>query len=281
MTEPLDLDAIRRRLAAWDADQPGQPDIWTFVEDVRALLAAVERLTAERDRFREHSVTLNTVGFRMADALGQVPEGDDAVMGNPVAQASELIEQRNELHERLCVIEGERDGVREELARTVGELDDARADRDRYRTAAVQIREARRRLSSRLIASAYLLDVPFTNAPDHSPWTGIKAALYALDVAVDACATQTPGVDSGTSEARTAGSGDTAAESEPIPAELSTHYGPTATDPEPGKEWHDDCGGEVYSFKEGRICSKCEMAEDAPAAHGDAGPADLGTREDT
>lgn len=41
------------------------------------------------------------------------------------------------------------------------------------------------------------------------------------------------------------------------PTTLDTHYGPTADDPEPGKVWHRGCGGEVWGFKEGRICSKC------------------------
>lgn len=68
----------------------------------------------------------------------------------------------------------------------LAEVERLTAERDRFRAAAVRIREARRRLSSRLIASAHLLDVPFTDAPDHSPWTGVKAALYALDAAVDA-----------------------------------------------------------------------------------------------
>lgn len=44
--------------------------------------------------------------------------------------------------------------------------------------------------------------------------------------------------------------------------ELRTHYGPTINDPNPGTEWHYDCGGMIYSFREGRICSKCGAGED-------------------
>jgi hypothetical protein len=42
---------------------------------------------------------------------------------------------------------------------------------------------------------------------------------------------------------------------------LDWHYGPTATDPEPGRMWCNDCGGEVYGFKEGYVCNGCGRAE--------------------
>lgn len=32
------------------------------------------------------------------------------------------------------------------------------------------------------------------------------------------------------------------------------HYGPTATDPDPGKMWHYSCGGEVLYLGDGYIC---------------------------
>jgi hypothetical protein len=38
-----------------------------------------------------------------------------------------------------------------------------------------------------------------------------------------------------------------------------THLGPTDSDPDPGKRWHYDCGGEVLTFKEGSICSECNQ----------------------
>ena len=46
--------------------------------------------------------------------------------------------------------------------------------------------EAKRRLKAHIVASAHLLDAPFSNAPEQSPWTRIKAAVTALDAAVDA-----------------------------------------------------------------------------------------------
>lgn len=41
--------------------------------------------------------------------------------------------------------------------------------------------------------------------------------------------------------------------------ELRWHYGPTDADPEPGKMWHYDCGGEVWYFDGGPICTKCKQ----------------------
>jgi hypothetical protein len=37
--------------------------------------------------------------------------------------------------------------------------------------------------------------------------------------------------------------------------ELRWHYGPTATDPDPGKMWCCDCGGEVMIFDDAYVCS--------------------------
>ena len=36
----------------------------------------LEQLVAERNRYREHSVLLNSVGWRIAEALGDVDPGD-------------------------------------------------------------------------------------------------------------------------------------------------------------------------------------------------------------
>lgn len=43
---------------------------------------------------------------------------------------------------------------------------------------------------------------------------------------------------------------------------LRWHYGPTTEDPDPGKMWHYECGGEVWSFKEGMICRRCGASQD-------------------
>ena len=47
-----------------------------------------------------------------------------------------------------------------------------------------------------------------------------------------------------------------------VPEPFAWHYGPTSGDPDPGKMWHYDCGGEVWGFKEGYICGKCEKGAD-------------------
>jgi hypothetical protein len=52
--------------------------------------------------------------------------------------------------------------------------EDAARDRDD------QIRRAARRLVARIIANAHLLDVPFSDAPDRSPWTELKRDMNAL-----------------------------------------------------------------------------------------------------
>ena len=40
------------------------------------------------------------------------------------------------------------------------------------------------------------------------------------------------------------------------------HHGPTADDPDPGKLWCYDCGGEVYHLADGVICSGCGKQRD-------------------
>jgi hypothetical protein len=46
------------------------------------------------------------------------------------------------------------------------------------------LEQAKRRLFARIIASAHLLDVPFTGAPDQSPWSRVKADMHALNAAL-------------------------------------------------------------------------------------------------
>ncbi len=46
---------------------------------------------------------------------------------------------------------------------------------------------------------------------------------------------------------------------------LAWHYGPTATDPDPGSMWHYVCGGQVWFIEDGYICSKCGQQEDCEA----------------
>jgi hypothetical protein len=61
---------------------------------------------------------------------------------------------------------------------------------DVYRAAWDRLNEAGRRLDAALIASAHLLDTPFTNAPETSPWErSVKPAMYALREAIVAAKT--------------------------------------------------------------------------------------------
>lgn len=49
-----------------------------------------------------------------------------------------------------------------------------------------------------------------------------------------------------------------------VAPEFRWHYGPTAGDPDPGKMWHYDCGGEVYGFEEGHVCAVCGEGDEPP-----------------
>jgi hypothetical protein len=48
------------------------------------------------------------------------------------------------------------------------------------------------------------------------------------------------------------------------PAALDWHYGPTATDPDPGKMWHNDCGQGVMYLEGGHICGCGAQDDDQP-----------------
>lgn len=89
------------------------------VAELEAKLAEAER---ERDRFREHSVWLNTIGFKAAEALGRIPEGADAVQGNPIADVEKLIRERDSLGRRCAVRFGEREEARAEAAQHRDEI---------------------------------------------------------------------------------------------------------------------------------------------------------------
>lgn len=54
---------------------------------------------------------------------------------------------------------------------------------------------ARRNICARIIASAHLLDTPFSDAPDQSPWTLFKRDMRRLDAAVIALTRPTEETD--------------------------------------------------------------------------------------
>jgi len=96
MTEP------KRYTRAPDYDKGPISDAERVVDLRRALdqrdEARAERDAAlrERDRFREHSVTLNTVSWRISQALGNVPEGATEVWGDTLPDLEALIRDRDE-----------------------------------------------------------------------------------------------------------------------------------------------------------------------------------------
>ena len=84
---PEQLAEIRNRAGLARTIAHGPNALWRALasaDDVPTLLAEVERL-------REHSITLNTVAFAIAEALGDVPPGTDRIEGNPIEQAQRLI----------------------------------------------------------------------------------------------------------------------------------------------------------------------------------------------
>lgn len=64
-------------------------------------------------------------------------------------------------------------------------------------------------------------------------------------------------------------------------APLRWHYGPTDTDPDPGKMWCYACGGEVFTFKDGAAsCAGCgAYDEPEPETYADAADAMAGPME--
>src|SRR5439155_8616831 len=56
-----------------------------------------EQAEAERDRYRQHSVTLNKIAFRIARTLGRVPDDADSVNADPVELSDALIAERDRL----------------------------------------------------------------------------------------------------------------------------------------------------------------------------------------
>lgn len=137
----IDLDAIRRRCEAAENEaiqsNTGYPTREVLGDDVPALIAEIEqlraehsqpcpwaadyeravveinRLSAEIERLRGHSITLNSVGFQLSEALGRVPVGADAVLGNPLKNVGELIEERNRLRILVDILAAEQPGGEE------------------------------------------------------------------------------------------------------------------------------------------------------------------------
>jgi hypothetical protein len=92
---------------------------------LRALIEETRRLRAQVARYREHSTTLNTVAYKLAEAVGDIPHGQLWSEGNPVELAERLIAKCDKLWNDCALAESERDEARAELAVVTGERDDA------------------------------------------------------------------------------------------------------------------------------------------------------------
>lgn len=75
---------------------PGHHKVRDALRDTIAQLTSINaELREERDRYREHSVTLNSIGWQVAQALGDVPSGATEILGNPVEQVTRLVADRD------------------------------------------------------------------------------------------------------------------------------------------------------------------------------------------
>jgi hypothetical protein len=100
--------------------------------------------------------------------------------------------------QRGVLLPAERGLLRAAVETELAAAEDAHAEAERLRKQLTRVRLARRRLNSALIASAHLLDVPFSNRPDQSPWSwSVKPALSALGraLAADETAAALPAPD--------------------------------------------------------------------------------------
>jgi hypothetical protein len=96
-----------------------------FIAAARDLLPA---LLAEVERLTRHSVTLNGIGWRVAEALGDIPAGAEIIDGDPDSQVDRLIAERNELRAEVARLR-----VRDATVPAVVLLDKRTAERDEAR----------------------------------------------------------------------------------------------------------------------------------------------------
>jgi hypothetical protein len=66
---------------------------------IAACREAVPDLIDDVERLRDHSVTLNSIGWKIAAALGEVPDGADQIAGNAEDLADRLLAELARLRE--------------------------------------------------------------------------------------------------------------------------------------------------------------------------------------
>jgi chromosome segregation ATPase len=152
----LDLEAIKARhsrFASADLDHEGTVLAISAATDVPFLLAEVESLREERDEAKErviafhgHSVLLNSVTYRISEALAQT-KGAEEYLGNPIEDVERLIAERDEARaaiERLTYERDQRIAESERLGETAQRLvRRATEERERANEAARLSAEAR------------------------------------------------------------------------------------------------------------------------------------------
>ncbi len=118
MMTPADLEEMH---AADDQEAQREQAGATRTASVNRLVQHRRVLLAEVDRLIEHSQMLNTIGWRIATTLGDVPEGAEQIEGKPVDQADRLIAEvvrlRIELampQTKMCLACGDEERFREE-----------------------------------------------------------------------------------------------------------------------------------------------------------------------
>jgi len=133
------------------------PALLSALAAAREELAETER---ERDRFREHSVLLNTVQWKIAEALGEVPEGAESVPHDP-SRVDRLVAEADKLRAELAEARRELDMYRYEVGHADAEREEAERNRDAARAEADGLRvELRDALIAQQIVTATLGAVP-------------------------------------------------------------------------------------------------------------------------
>jgi uncharacterized coiled-coil DUF342 family protein len=100
-----DYDGAIRCASDWSPEQRHAAlertlhNVRPLVYEVEHLREDLDRVSAERDRLREHSITLNTITWDIATALGDVPEGADTIRGRPTERAHRLIAEVEQLRD--------------------------------------------------------------------------------------------------------------------------------------------------------------------------------------
>lgn len=134
--------------------------------DIRTVL---QEALAEVEQLRKHSITLNSISWRIAAALGDVPDGADSIEGDPSEQADRLI--------------AEVERLREESDRYRVDMGEADAEAQEFRTAIERVRGLE---TSRIGADARVAElVADSSGESVAFYAGVAFALAKVSRALD------------------------------------------------------------------------------------------------